>query len=132
VPLVDRLTDVPGVAPSTRYAQAVTVTGRLAFVAGQVAMAEDGSLVGEGDVRAQTVQALRNLGAVLAGLGATWSDVVRFGWYLTDVSRVQELRDARDEVVGDAPAPASTLVEVAGLFRQGFLVEVDAVVALPD
>jgi enamine deaminase RidA (YjgF/YER057c/UK114 family) len=131
VPIVDRLIDVPGVAPGLRYAHAVTVTGQLAFVAGQVALAEDGTLVGEGDLRAQTEQALRNLEGVLKALGATWSDVVRFNWYLLDVSRIQDVRDARDAVLGDAPTPASTLIQVAGLFRPGFLVEIDAVVALP-
>ncbi len=30
------------------------------------------------------------------------------------------------------PNPASTLVQAAALFRPGFLVEVEAVVALPD
>ena len=131
MPIVDRLIEVPGVAPGVRYAHAVTTTGRLAFVAGQVAVAEDGSLVGEGSVRVQTEQALRNLGGVLTALGAGWSDVVRFGWYLLDVSKLQDVRDARDAVLGDAPTPASTLIQVAGLFRPGFLVEVDAVVALP-
>jgi enamine deaminase RidA (YjgF/YER057c/UK114 family) len=131
VPIVDRLIEVPGVAPGVRYAHAVTTTGQLAFVAGQVAVAEDGSLVGEGSVRVQTEQALRNLGGVLTALGAGWSDVVRFGWYLLDVSKLQDVRDARDAVLGDAPTPASTLIQVAGLFRPGFLVEVDAVVALP-
>ena len=33
--------------------------------------------------------------------------------------------------LGDLPNPASTLVQVAALFRPDLLVEVDAVVALP-
>jgi enamine deaminase RidA (YjgF/YER057c/UK114 family) len=40
----------------------------------------------------------------------------------------------RDEFIGDSlgdkPNPASTLVQVAALFRPEFLVEVDAVVAV--
>jgi enamine deaminase RidA (YjgF/YER057c/UK114 family) len=135
VPIVDRLTDVPGVAPGPGYAHAVTVTGRLAFVAGQVALDADGRLVGPGDLGAQTTQALRNLHGVLAALGADWPDVVRFGWYVLDVTGLQALRDARDAVIrpalGTQSNPASTLVQVASLFRPEFLVEVDAVVALP-
>jgi enamine deaminase RidA (YjgF/YER057c/UK114 family) len=42
----------------------------------------------------------------------------------------------RDELIrpalGDLPNPASTLVQVAALFRPEFLVEVEAVVALRD
>jgi enamine deaminase RidA (YjgF/YER057c/UK114 family) len=115
----------------------VTVNGRLAFVAGQVGMDAAGAVVGAGDAGAQTAQALANLGRVIESLGATWSDVVKFGWYVRDVSDLQVVRDARDAALraGGAPeeaTPASTLIQVAGLFRPEFLVEVDAVVALPD
>ena len=62
--------------------------------------------------------------------------MVRFGGYVLDASQVQAIRDARGEQIrpalGDRPNPASILVQVASLFRRGFLVEVDAVVALPD
>ena len=119
----------------------MTVSGRLAFVSGQVALDADGKLVGAGDLRAQAAQALRNLHGVIRALGADWADVVRFGWYVLDVPKVQDIRDARDEQIrpmkgdgeagGDHPNPASTLVQVASLFRPEFLVEVDAVVALP-
>jgi enamine deaminase RidA (YjgF/YER057c/UK114 family) len=101
-----------------------------------VALDSGGKLVGEGDMRAQAIQALRNLHGVLSALGAGWPDVVKFGWYVLDVTEIQAIRDARDELIrpglGDRPNPASTLVQVASLFRPGFLVEVDAVVALPD
>jgi enamine deaminase RidA (YjgF/YER057c/UK114 family) len=136
VPIVDRLTTVPDVAPGPGFAHAVTTTGRLAFVSGQVALDADGQLVGPGDLATQTAQALRNLHRILGALGADWPDVVRFAWYVLDAGSVQVIRDVRDEFIrpslGDRPSPASTLVQVAALFRPGFLVEVDAVVALPD
>lgn len=136
VPIVDRLTSVPDVAPGPGFAHAVTTTGRLAFVSGQVALDADGQLVGPGDLAAQTAQALRNLHGILGALGAGWPDVVRFAWYVLDADSVQVIRDVRDEFIrpslGERPNPASTLVQVAALFRPGFLVEVDAVVALPD
>lgn len=136
VPITDRLISVPDVAPGPGFAHAVTTTGRLAFVSGQVALDADGQLVGPGDLAAQTAQALRNLHRILGALGADWPDVVRFAWYVLDASSVQVIRDVRDEFIrpslGDRPNPASTLVQVAALFRPEFLVEVDAVVALPD
>jgi enamine deaminase RidA (YjgF/YER057c/UK114 family) len=135
MPIMDRLTEVPGVAPGPGFAHAVTVTGRLAFISGQVALDEAGQLAGPGDLAAQTRQALTNLHRILGQLGADWPDVVRFGWYVLDASQVQVIRDARDELIrpalGDRPNPASTLVQVAALFRPGFLVEVDAVAAIP-
>ena len=126
--IIDRVGEGPG------YSHAVTVTGTLAFVSGQVALDAEGNLVGPGDLAAQTRQAMHNLAGVLAQLGATWADVVKFGWYLTDVTEIQKVRDIRDEflrpVLGDRPNPASTLVQVAALFRPGFLIEVEAVVSL--
>ncbi len=132
---MDRLTEVPGVSPGPGFAHAVTVTGQLAFVSGQVALDAAGQVAGPGDLRAQTRQALSNLGAILRALGADWADVIRFGWYVLDASDVQVIRDVRDEMIrpslGSRPNPASTLVQVAALFRPEFLVEVDAVVAVP-
>jgi enamine deaminase RidA (YjgF/YER057c/UK114 family) len=136
VPVARRLTSVPEVAAGPGYAHAVTASGRLAFVSGQVGLDGDGLLVGAGDLAAQTAQALRNLQAILGALDADWPDVVRLGWYVLDASSVQVIRDVRDEFIrpalGDRPNPASTLVQVAALVRPEFLVEVEAVVALPD
>jgi enamine deaminase RidA (YjgF/YER057c/UK114 family) len=135
VPISDRLTSVPDLAPGPGFAHAVTVSGTVAFVSGQVALDADGRLVGADDLAAQTAQALRNLHGILAALGADWPDVVRFGWYVLDAGSVQIIRDVRDEFIrgplGDRPNPASSLVQVAALVRPEFLVEVDAVVAVP-
>ena len=135
VPVHDRLAVIPGVAPGTGYSHAVITSGRLAFIAGQIGVDTDGQLVGSGDLAAQTRQALQNMQNILAALGAGWSDVVRLGWYVTDIANLQTIRDVREEflrpALGDQPNPASTLVQVASLFRPEFLVEVEAVVALP-
>jgi enamine deaminase RidA (YjgF/YER057c/UK114 family) len=135
MPIHDRITAVPDVAPGRGYAHAVTASGRLAFIAGQVAVDGEGRLVGEGDLAAQTRQVLTNLRNVLATLGADWADVARLTWYVLDASQVQTIRDIRDEflqpALGGRPNPASTLLQVAGLARPELLVEVDAVVALP-
>jgi enamine deaminase RidA (YjgF/YER057c/UK114 family) len=130
-----RLSTAPGVAAGPGFAHAVSVAGPLAFVSGQVALDADGALVGPGDLAAQTRQALANLHAIIRALGADWPDVARFGWYVLDASAVQVIREVRDEmirpVLGDRANPASSLVQVAALVRPEFLIEVDAVVALP-
>lgn len=135
MPITSRLTDISRVPGNAGYAHAVTVTGSLAFVSGQVALDESGNLVGEGEVAAQTRQCLRNMEAILDGMGATWADVVRFNWYLVDIDGLQAVREVRDEfirpVLGEKHNPASSLIQVAGLFRPDCLIEVDAVVALP-
>jgi enamine deaminase RidA (YjgF/YER057c/UK114 family) len=135
MPITRRLKEADGLAPGNGFVHAVAATGQLAFVSGQVATNAEGGVVGAGDLAAQTTQALLNLQTVIRALGADWTDVVRLNWYVLDVAELQALRDARDEilrpVLGDLPNPASSLIRVAGLFRPEFLVEIDAVVALP-
>ena len=136
MPIVNRTVDVPGVFTSPNYQHAITVTGRIAFVAGQIALDANGALVGPGDAGAQAAQALANLHAVIRSLGADWPDVVKFGWYVVDaatgVPAVRSAIEAQVAPVLGSVRPASTLVAVAGLFRPELLVEVDATVALPD
>lgn len=135
MPVPERLTELPDLPTTPGYAHAVTVTGTVAFVSGQVAVDARGCVVGVDDLAAQTRQALGNLHHIIRGLGANWSDVVKFTWFVIDASEVQTIRDVRDEilrpVLGDVPNPASTLVQVAALFGPDFLVEVEAVVAVP-
>lgn len=136
MPIEDRTVTAPGLAPGNGFVHAVTTSGRLAFVSGQVSLDEHGTLVGPGDLEAQTEQALNNLHRVLLGLGADWPDVAKFTWFVLDASQAQIIRDVRDRlirpVLRDLPNPASSLVQVAALVRPEFLIEVEAVVALPD
>jgi enamine deaminase RidA (YjgF/YER057c/UK114 family) len=69
--------------PQGRYSHvAVAEPGRLAFIAGQVALDADGGLVGPHDVTAQFPQAFRNIAAVLQGIGAGFNDIVELTTYL--------------------------------------------------
>ncbi|MFC3891053.1 RidA family protein [Lentzea rhizosphaerae] len=135
MPAEERLTTLPALPDTPGYAHAVTVSGKIAFVSGQVAVDARGCVVGVDDLAAQTRQALSNLHHVIENLGADWSDVIKFTWFVLDASEVQTIRDVRDEILrpalGEVHNPASTLVQVAALFGREFLVEVEAVVAIP-
>jgi reactive intermediate/imine deaminase len=118
-------------APGPGYSHGVTVSGgHVTWTAGQVALDGDGNLVGEGDVVAQARQVFENIGAVLHEAGASWRDVVKLTYFLTDLSRLQEVRNVRDEFVDPDRLPASTLVQVAGLVRPELLIEIEAVVVV--
>ena len=136
MPIEERVTDLPQLPNTPGYAHAVTVTGKLAFVSGQLAIDAQGCAVGVDDLATQTRQALSNLHHVIRELGADWSDVVKLTWFVLDVSDVQTIRDVRDEILrpalGEVHNPASSLVQVAALVGPEFLVEVEAVVAIPD
>jgi reactive intermediate/imine deaminase len=121
-------------SPGGNYSHAVridTADGVLLFVSGQVAFDADGNLVGEGDMARQTEQVFDNLRAVLDANEATFEDVVKVTTFLTDMSALQAVRDVRRRYLSD-PSPASTTVEVAGLFRPEALIEVEAVAAIPN
>ena len=111
------------------YSQAVVANGFL-FTAGQVALDPASMQVVEGDVVVQTEQVLRNLGAVLASAGATWTDVVKTTVFLTDMRDFARMNDVYSQVMGDA-RPARSTVQVSGLPR-GVLVEIDLIAALPS
>ena len=110
------------------YSQAVAVNGFL-FTAGQIALDPASMQVVEGDVVAQTEQVLRNLSAVLASAGVTWSDVVKTTVFLTDMRDFPRMNEVYARAMGDA-RPARSTVQVSGLPR-GVLVEIDLVAALP-
>jgi len=115
-----------GVAPGNGYSHVVTGAGQWVAIAGQVALDADGKLVGEGDFEAQTRQVFANLDAALKAAGATWADVVKLGCFLTDMAGLPALRTVRDEYIDTTKPPASTAVQVAGLFRPEALIEVEA------
>ena len=110
------------------YSQAVIANGLL-FTAGQVALDPASMQVVEGDIVTQTEQVLRNLDAVLASAGASWTDVVKTTVFLTDMRDFARMNEVYARVMGDA-RPARSTVQVSGLPR-GVLVEIELIAALP-
>jgi len=128
-----RFVNSEALPPSPGYSQAAEVRpGRMIYVAGQVSMDRSGKLVGEGDMRAQAQQTFENLKAALEASGAKFENVVKLNYYVLDVSQLPAVREVRDKFVNTANPPASTAVEVKRLFREGFLIEVEAVAAMPE
>lgn len=115
------------------YSQVVEITtpGRMAFISGQVGVGPDGKLV-PGDFRAQAVRVFENLKAALAAVGATFDHVVKLNSYLLELEHQAVLREVRQLYINKAQPPASTSVRVAGFAREGVMLEVEAVVVLPD
>lgn len=83
-----------------------------------------GTLVG-GDVAAQTTQAVANLVDLLAGEGATLSDVVKTTVFLTNMEDFAAMNDAYATGFGEA-RPARSTIGVAALPLAGAVVEIEA------
>ncbi len=115
-----------GLPPVAGYSHAVAASGRLVVISGQVPADEDGMPVGLGDPAAQVRQVFENLATALGAAGAQLDQVVKLTVYLTDLDDLPVFRHVRDEyILADRP-PASSLVQVSGLVRPEFRIEVDA------
>jgi len=104
--------------------------GKVLHVSGQVAQDATGSVMGKGDIRAQTRQVLENIRTVLAAAGGTMDDVARVTVYVTDMSGLAQIHEVRGQYFR-RPYPASTLVEVKRLVKPEYLIEIDAVAVIP-
>jgi len=116
------------------YAMEVS-SGRVVFIAGQVAVNAAGAIVGRGDLVAQFRQTCANLQAVLTAAGGEMTDVVKLTIYVLDVADYKKHMSAIGEVYREyfgKHFPAMTLVGVRDLFdaADGALIEIEGYAAL--
>jgi enamine deaminase RidA (YjgF/YER057c/UK114 family) len=121
----------PGVAPGNGYTHVVAGTGRLVAISGQIAFDETGQLVGRDDAEAQARQVFENLRRCLTAAGATFDNVIKLTYFVTDTAWLPAIRRVRDTFVDVAQPPASTAVQVASLFRPELLMEIEALAVIP-
>ncbi|MEU3853417.1 RidA family protein [Streptomyces sp. NPDC029554] len=126
---MSELTRIPapdGVAPAAQYSHVVMGTGRLVAIAGQLPLDEQGRPVGAGDPAAQARQVFENLRRCLAAAGASFDDVVKLTYFVTDTAHLPAIRAARAAYIPDDRLPAASAVRVAGLVRPECLLEIEA------
>src|SRR5512140_1657914 len=111
------------------YSQGVLAEGRLLFTAGQVAFDPASGQIVQGDVKAQTRQVLRNLGAILEAAGTSFGHVVKTTVFLKSMGDFAAMNEVYAEVFPTAP-PARSTVEVARLPRD-VSVEIEVVALTP-
>lgn len=119
--------------PSQIYTHVVVPPpGRTVFIAGQWGGDSEGRLV-DGGFAAQVSRAFENVQTQLAAAGIGPAQVTKLTHYVVDLD--QDKRTALHGVVGSiwpTDKPASTLLGISRLARDGMMYEVDVQAVLPD
>jgi 2-iminobutanoate/2-iminopropanoate deaminase len=112
-------------APIGPYSQAILVEGKFLYTAGQIPIDPLSGNMIDGDIKAQTRQALKNLEAVLIAGGGLLSTVVKTTVYLNDLNDFNAMNEVYTEFFSKS-APARSTVQVARLPRDS-RVEIEAI-----
>lgn len=131
-----RAVNPPSLMKPAGFSHGYEITsGRLLFVAGQVAKDGDGKVVGAGDVVTQFRKTCENIREVVSAAGGHITDVAKLTIYVLDVpgykARLRELGPVYREIFG-RHYPAMTLVGARDLFDadDGCLIEIEAIAVL--
>jgi enamine deaminase RidA (YjgF/YER057c/UK114 family) len=130
---IDRLSP-DGLHRNPAYSQVVSVAGpiKTVYVGGQNAVDADGRVVGKGDLKVQSRQALRNVQVAVEAAGGELEHVIKWSVFLVEGQPVQEGFEAFVEIwPRDAQPPLVTAAFVTGLAHPDYLVEIEAVAAIP-
>ncbi|MAK55559.1 MAG: enamine deaminase RidA [Pusillimonas sp.] len=128
-----KLINPPELHPAPGFSHiTVAEPGRVAYIAGQVALAPDFSVVSGDDLGKQTQAAMRNIEVALKAVGASWSDVVRRTIYTLHPTEYEVITAAIEAVQGNQEHPAQTIIGVTGLAVPGLLIEIEVTVRLPE
>lgn len=117
------------------YSNAMTASGRVVAVAGQVGWNPVTERIETADFCTQVRLALANIATVLAAAGAAPGQVVRLTWYITDRAEYLANRVAVGAVYRElfgTHYPAMTLVVVRELLEEGAKVEIEATAVVPE
>jgi 2-iminobutanoate/2-iminopropanoate deaminase len=106
------------------YSQAVIVDGLL-FASGQIPLSPETGAVVSGGIKEQTVQIMKNIGAVLKAAESDFSHVVKTTCFLTNMDDFAAFNEVYSQYF-TADKPARSCVAVSALPR-GVLVEVEVI-----
>ena len=115
------------------YSNAISASGRMVFVAGQVGW-DSNEIFQTEDLVGQIRQSLTNIVAILAEAGAKPEHIVRMNWYLEDKeeynARLNEIGEVYRDLIG-RHFPVMTALQGAGFVEVGAKIEIEVTAMLP-
>jgi enamine deaminase RidA (YjgF/YER057c/UK114 family) len=121
-------------AKSAAFAQAVAVRGpvKTVYVGLQNAVDAAGTIVGKGDIAAQTEQVLRNVQLCLEAAGAEAEHLISVNVSITHGQPIQPAFAVFQRWWGSRPnPPANSVMFIAGFLNPDLLIGIDAIAVVP-
>lgn len=124
----------PTLSKPTGYSHIAEVnSGKIVYIAGQIAAGKDGKLVGKDDFAKQVQQVFENLTAATKAAGGSLADIIKLNYYIAEKvnpDQLPKLREIRGTFLNTATPPASTLLFIHALASPDYLIEIEAVAVI--
>ncbi|MFD2727580.1 RidA family protein [Hyunsoonleella rubra] len=115
-------------APLGPYNQAV-LTGNTLYISGQISINPETSELVLNDIRSETLQVMKNLGAILEAADLTFNNVVKSSIFISNMDDFASINEVYGSFFDDANAPARETVQVAKL-PKGVNVEISMIASV--
>lgn len=106
--------------------------GATIYIGGQNSVDSEGAVIGKGNIHIQTTQTMYNVGVALSACGASFNHIVKLNVYTVEGHDASIAFAAALNVIDFAYPPTITALTVSGLRNPDYLIEIDAVVFLPE
>lgn len=107
------------------YSQGIAASGKMVFVSGQIPIDPATGAFAADDIKGQTEQSLKSVGAILAEAGCSYEDVVKTTVLLADIADFGPMNEVYATFFsGDCPARAAFAVKD---LPKGAKVEIEAI-----
>jgi len=115
----------PGTAPPLAPYVPGAKVGNVVYVAGTVAVGEDGKPAHVGDIKGQTRMTLESIQAVIEAAGGTMADITFNAIFIKDLGDYKEMNEVYKEFFPGTPPPRYCIR--ADLVLPEFLVEIQSI-----
>jgi enamine deaminase RidA (YjgF/YER057c/UK114 family) len=122
--------------PNAAFSQGISISGpvKTVYIGMQSAVDDEHrTVVGEGDIKAQTEQVLKNIDACLSAAGATREHIIMWTIWIKEGQAIQDaFAPAQPWLSGRSNPPANNVVFVSGFPNPAFLIGIEAIAIVPE